>query len=145
MISALLQEVETGGCPGEPCLTLSQTPSHLAEVRGTVAPVADAVLEREDVREGPGGRGMPEHLQQLPRFAQAHAFRGVGLDCGEQGAGSEAAPLVSSFIHSYAGSRLESPFIPSVRSFTNSLACLATCSLTLTCCLVHVQMYSLIH
>lgn len=55
--------------------------SHLAEVRGSSAPVAKSVLEREDVREGPGSRGMPENLQALSRFAQAHAFRGVGLDC----------------------------------------------------------------
>lgn len=91
--------METGGCLGEPCLTLSQIPSHLAEVRGTVAPVADAVLEREDVREGPGDRGMPEHLQQLSRCAQAHAFRGVGLDCGEKRGGFRSGSTGSSVKH----------------------------------------------
>lgn len=57
---------------------------HLAEVRGSPAPVAESVLEREEFREGPGGRGMPEHLQTPPLCAQAHAFRRVGLDWWKQ-------------------------------------------------------------
>lgn len=57
---------------------------HLAEVRGSPAPVAESVLEREEFREGPGGRGMPEHLQTPSLCAQAHAFRRVGLDWWKQ-------------------------------------------------------------